>query len=147
MSYLNESEEVTRLRNSFCEMIRHGGCPSMCKMKMWAQLKNAIINEAYAKAGHPTPATALESFGLKTARELIGDLKLIYKRWDFGELTDAAFLSKAHEIERQFEVLTLHGRVSESEEDRFHDEYASSIMAATDVPDLSVKDPTPLTDL
>lgn len=136
MSYLKETEEVTKLRNAFCEMIRHGGCPSMCKMKMWAELKNAVIREAYAKTGHTTPPVALEPFGLKTARELIGDLKSAYKQWDTGVLSNAAFLSTAHKIEQQFEALSLHGRVSDTDGDRFRDEYAASVMAVTDIPEL-----------
>lgn len=135
MSYLKETEEVTKLRNAFCEMIRHGGCPSMCKMKMWAELKNAVIREAYAKAGKTTPPMALEPFGLKSARELIADLKTAYRKWDDGEMCQAEFLVVVHRIEDDFEALALHGRVSDAEEDRFRDEYASSIMAATDIPD------------
>lgn len=61
--YLNESEKVREIRDRFIDMIAHGGCPAMCKIKLWAQLKNAVIREAFAKAGLPTPACALESFG------------------------------------------------------------------------------------
>lgn len=136
MSYLNESAEVTKLRNAFCEMIRHGGCPSMCKMKAWAELKNAVVREAYSKAGVPAPAQALEPFGFRSARELIAELKGAYKKWDNGVITQEQFVSEAHRIEHDFEALAEHGHVADADEERFHDEYTSSMMAATDVPEL-----------
>ena len=51
-------------------------------------------------------------------------------------MCQAEFLVVAHRIEDDFEALALYGRVSDAEEDRFHDEYATSIIAATDIPDL-----------
>lgn len=61
--YLNESERVSAIRNQFIKMVAHGGCPAMCKIKVWAQLKNAIIREAFAKAHMPVPDFVLEHFG------------------------------------------------------------------------------------
>lgn len=63
VQYLHDTEKVLELRNQFIDMIAHGGCPAMCKIKVWAQLKNAIIREAFAKAHLPVPEFVLESFG------------------------------------------------------------------------------------
>lgn len=63
LQYLHDTETVLALRNQFMEMIAQGGSPVMCKIKVWAQLKNAIIREAFAKAHLPIPEFVLESFG------------------------------------------------------------------------------------
>ena len=134
MSYLNETEEVTRLRNSFCEMIRHGGCPSICKMKAWAELKNAVVREAYAKEQKRTPPVALEPFGVKPARTLIVELRAAYRHWDSGEIDDEALITEAHRINAEFNVLIEHGRASEDDQERFLDEYTATIVPVEDVP-------------
>ena len=134
MSYLNETEEVTRLRNSFCEMIRHGGSPSMCRMKAWAELKNAVIREAYAKEHRRTPPVALEPFGVKPARLLIAELRAAYRRWDRGEIDHDTLFNETRRISEDFDVLIEHGRASEEEQERFLDEYAATVVPASDIP-------------
>lgn len=61
--YSHDTEKVLALRNQFVDMIAHGGSPAMCKIKVWAQLKNAIIREAFAKAHMSVPEFVLEPFG------------------------------------------------------------------------------------
>ena len=133
MSYLNESEEVRNLRNAFCEMIEHGGCPAMCKIKQWAALKNAVIFEAFAKAGIPVPAAAVEPFGLRPVRQLIRDIRSAYRDWDEGKIDHTQFRKLANRISLEYGVWDMLDRVSSSDSARFHDEYASAIMAADDL--------------
>ena len=131
-SYLNETEEVRSLRNCFCELIKSGAAPSMCKLKLWAKLKNAVVREAFGKAGKAAPPAALEPFGVPRARELTAAIRRLYRQWDAGKLTDQEFLDKAHAVNADFEVLLEHGKVSDEEMMRYHDEYSSSIEAATE---------------
>ena len=131
-SYLNETEEVRSLRNRFCELIKSGAAPSMCKLKLWAELKNAVVREAYRKAGKAAPPAALEPFGVPRARELTAAIRRLYRQWDAGKLTDQEFLDKAHVVNDDYEVLFAHDKVSDEDEMRYHDEYTSSIMAVTD---------------
>ena len=131
-SYLNEIEEVRSLRNCFCELIKSGAAPSMCKLKLWAELKNAVVREAFRKADKAAPPEALEPFGVPRARELTSAIRRLYRQWDAGKLTDQEFLDKAHAVNADFEVLLEHGKVSDDEMMRYHDEYASSVMAVTD---------------
>lgn len=63
IQYLHDTEKVLALRNQFIDMVSHGGSPAMCKIKIWAQLKNAIIREAFKKAHLPVPEFVLEPFG------------------------------------------------------------------------------------
>ena len=93
-SYLNETEEVRSLRNCFCELIKSGAAPSMCKMKLWAKLKNAVVREAFGKAGKAAPPAALEPFGVPRARELTAAIRRLYRQWDAGKLTDQEFLTR-----------------------------------------------------
>ena len=131
-SYLNEAEEVRNLRNRFCELIKSGAAPAMCKLKLWAELKNAVVREAFRKAGESAPPAALEPLGVPRAHELTAAIRRLYRQWDAGKLTDQVFLDKAHAINADFEVLLEHGKVSDDEMMRYHDEYASSVMAVTD---------------
>ena len=133
MSYLNELDEVTRLRNEFCAMIRHGGCPAMCKIKRWAELKNAVICEAFAKAGMQVPAAVVEPFGLRPVRELIREIRRAYGAWDQGRLSQREFNEQASRISDEFELRERLGYVGDAEGDKFHDEYESSMIAANDV--------------
>lgn len=131
-SYLNETEEVRNLRNRFCELIKSGAAPAMCKLKLWAELKNAVVREAFRKADKAAPPEALEQFGVPRARELTAVIRRLYRQWDAGKLTDQEFLDKAHAVNADFEVLLEHGKVSDDEMMRYHDEYSSSVMAVTD---------------
>lgn len=131
-SYLNETDEVRNLRNRFCELIKSGAAPAMCKLKLWAELKNAVVREAFKKAGESAPPVALEPFGVPRARELTAVIRRLYREWDAGKLTDQEFLDKAHAVNADFEVLLEHGKVSDEEMMRYHDEYSSSVMAVTD---------------
>ena len=132
-SYLNETEEVRSLRNRFCELIKSGAAPSMCKLKLWAELKNAVVREAFGKAGKAAPPAALEPFGVPRARELTAAIRRLYRQWDAGKLTDQEFLDKAHAVNDDYEVLFAHDKVSNEDEMRYHDEYSSSIMVVTDI--------------
>ena len=132
-SYLNETEEVRSLRNRFCELIKSGAAPSMCKLKLWAELKNAVVREAFGKAGKAAPPAALEPFGVPRARELTAAIRRLYRQWDAGKLTDQEFLDKAHAVNDDYEVLFAHDKVSNEDEMRYHDEYSSSTMAVTDI--------------
>ena len=132
-SYLNETEEVRSLRNRFCELIKSGAAPSMCKLKLWAELKNAVVREAFRKAGKAAPPEALEPFGVPRARELTAAIRRLYRQWDAGKLTDQEFLDKAHAVNDDYEVLFAHDKVSNEDEMRYHDEYSSSIMVVTDI--------------
>ena len=131
-SYLNETEEVWSLRNRFCELIKSGAAPSMCKLKLWAKLKNAVVREAFRKTDKAAPPEALEPFGVPRACELTAAIRRLYRQWDAGKLTDQQFLDKAHAVNADFEVLLEHGKVSDDEMMHFHDEYSSSVMAVTD---------------
>ena len=132
-SYLNETNEIRDLRNRFCELIKSGAAPSMCKLKLWAELKNAVVREAFGKAGKAAPPAALEPFGVPRARELTAAIRRLYRQWDAGKLTDKEFLDKAHAVNADFEVLLEHGKVPDEEMMRYHDEYSSSIMVVTDI--------------
>ena len=132
-SYLNETEEVRNLRNRFCELIKSGAAPAMCKLKLWAELKNAVVREAFGKAGKAAPPAALEQFGVPRARELTAAIRRLYRQWDTGKLTDQEFLDKAHAVNDDYEVLFAHDKVSNEDEMRYHDEYSSSTMAVTDI--------------
>ena len=132
-SYLNETEEVRSLRNRFCELIKSGAAPSMCKLKLWAELKNAVVREAFGKAGKAAPPAALEPFGVPRARELTAAIRRLYRQWDAGKLTDQEFLDKAHAVNDDYEVLFAHDKVSNEDEMRYHDEYSSSILAVTEM--------------
>ena len=132
-SYLNETEEVRNQRNRFCEAIRSGAAPAMCKLKLWAELKNAVVREAFRKVGTAAPPEALEQFGIPRARELTAAIRRLYRQWDAGKLTDQEFLDKAHAVNADFEVLLEHGKVSDDEMMHFHDEYSSAIMAVTEM--------------
>ena len=131
-SYLNETEEVRNLRNRFCELIKSGAAPAMCKLKLWAELKNAVVREAFRKADKAAPPEALEPFGVPCARELTAAIRRLYRQWDAGKLTDQEFLDKAHVVNDDYEVLFAHGKVSDEDETRYHAEYSSSVMAVTD---------------
>ena len=133
-SYLNETEEVRSLRNRFCELIKSGAAPSMCKLKLWAELKNAVVREAFRKAGKAAPPEALEPFGVPRARELTAAIRRLYRQWDAGKLTDQEFLDKAHVVNDDYEVLFAHDKVSDEDETRYHDEYSSAIIAGTEMP-------------
>lgn len=133
MAYLNESEEVRNLRNAFCKLIEHGGCPAMCKIKQWAVLKNAVIFEAFAKAGMQVPAAVVEPFGLRPVRELIREIRRAYGAWDQGRLSQREFNEQASRISDEFELRERLGYVGDAEGDKFHDEYESSMIAANDV--------------
>lgn len=132
-SYLNETEEVRSLRNRFCELIKSGAAPAMCKLKLWAELKNAVVREAFRKTDKAAPPEALEPFGVPRARELTAEIRRLYRQWDAGKLTDQQFLDKAHAVNADFEVLLEHGKVSDDEMMHFHDEYSSAIMAVTEM--------------
>ena len=132
-SYLNETEEVRNLRNRFCELIKSGAAPAMCKLKLWAELKNAVVREAFRKADKVAPPEALEPFGVPRVRELAAAIRRLYRQWDAGKLTDQQFLDKAHAVNADFEVLLEHGKVSDDEMMHFHDEYSSAIMAVTEM--------------
>lgn len=132
-SYLNETDEVRAIRNRFCELIRSGAAPAMCKLKLWAELKNAVVREAFGKAGKAVPPESLEPFGVPRARELTAVIRCLYRHWDAGKLTDREFLDKAHAVNADFEVLLAHDKVSDADAMRYTDEYSSSIMAVTDV--------------
>ena len=132
-SYLNETEEVRNLRNRFCELIKSGAAPAMCKLKLWAELKNAVVREAFRKADKAAPPEALEQFGIPRARELTAAIRRLYRQWDAGKLTDQEFLDKAHAVNDDYEVLFAHDKVSNEDETRYHDEYSSSIMAGTEM--------------
>ena len=132
-SYLNETEEVRNQRNRFCEAIRSGAAPAMCKLKHWAELKNAVVREAFRKADKVAPPEALEPFGVPRVRELTAAIRRLYRQWDAGKLTDQQFLDKAHAVNADFEVLLEHGKVSDDEMMHFHDEYSSAIMAVTEM--------------
>ncbi len=131
-SYLNETDEVRNLRNRFCELIKSGASPAMCKLKFWAELKNAVVREAFRKTGESAPPAALEPFGVPRARELTAVIRRLYRQWDAGKLTDQEFLDKAHAVNADFEVLLEYDKVSDEEMMRYHDEYSSSIEAATE---------------
>ena len=131
-SYLNETEEVRNLRNRFCELIKSGAAPAMCKLKLWAELKNAVVREAFRKADKAAPPEALEPFGVPCARELTSAIRRLYRQWDAGKLTDQEFLDKAHVVNDDYEVLFAHDKVSDEDEMRYHDEYTSATMAVTD---------------
>ena len=131
-SYLNETEEVRSLCNRFCELIKSGAAPSMCKLKFWAELKNAVVREAFRKVGKVAPPAALEPFGVPRARELTAAIRRLYRQWDARKLTDQEFLDKAHVVNDDYEVLFAHGKVSDEDETRYHAEYSSSVMAVTD---------------
>lgn len=131
-SYLNETEEVRNLRNRFCELIKSGAAPAMCKLKLWAELKNAIVRESFKKAGESVPPVALEPFGVPRARELTAVIRRLYRQWDAGKLTDQEFLDKAHAVNADFEVLLEHGKASDEEMMRYHDVYSAAIEAATE---------------
>ena len=131
-SYLNETEEVRSLRNRFCELIKSGAAPAMCKLKLWAELKNAVVREAFRKADKAAPPEALEPFGVPCARELTSAIRRLYRQWDAGKLTDQEFLDKAHVVNDDYEVLFAHDKVSDEDEMRYHDEYTSATMAVTD---------------
>ena len=107
-SYLNETEEVRSLRNRFCELIKSGAAPSMCKLKLWAELKNAVVREAFRKVGKAAPPAALEPFGVPRARELTAAIRRLYRQWDAGKLTDQEFLDKAHAVNDDDDVLFAH---------------------------------------
>ena len=132
-SYLNETEEVRSLRNRFCELIKSGAAPAMCKLKLWAELKSAVVREAFRKADKAAPPEALEPFGVPRARELTAAIRRLYRQWDAGKLTDQEFLDKAHAVNDDYEVLFAHDKVSNEDEMRYHDEYSSSTMAVTDI--------------
>lgn len=132
-SYLNETEEVRSLRNRFCELIKSGAAPAMCKLKLWAELKNAVVREAFRKTDKAAPPEALEPFGVPCARELTAAIRRLYRQWDAGKLTGQEFLDKAHAVNADFEVLLEHGKVSDDEMMHFHDEYSSAIMAVTEM--------------
>ena len=136
MSYLNELDEVTCLRNEFCAMIRHGGCPAMCKIKRWAELKNAVICEAFSKAGMQVPAEAIEPFGLMPVRQLIREIRRVYLEWDAGRISQSEFNAQAHRINKVYELWAKLDRLDDDEVMRYHDEYVSSIMAVNDVCEL-----------
>ena len=131
-SYLNETEEVRNLRNRFCELIKGGAAQAMCKLKLWAELKNAVVREGFRKADKAAPPEALEPFGVPRARELTSAIRRLYRQWDAGKLTDQEFLDKAHVVNDDYEVLFAHGKVSDEDETRYHAEYSSSVMAVTD---------------
>ena len=133
MAYLNESEEVRNLRNAFCELIGHGGCPAMCKIKQWAALKNAVIFEAFAKAGIAVPAAAVEPFGLRPVRQLIRDIRNAYRDWDGNRIDHGQFRKLADSISREYGIWEMLDRVSADDRARFTDEYDSSVMAAGDI--------------
>ena len=132
-SYLNETDEVRNLRNRFCELIKSGASPAMCKLKLWAELKNAVVREAFRKAGRAAPPEALEPFGVPRACELTAAIRRLYRQWDAGKLTDQEFLDKTHAVNDDYEVLFAHDKVSDEDETRYHDEYTSSIMAVTEM--------------
>lgn len=124
-SYLNETDEVREIRNRFCELIRSGAAPAMCKLKLWAELKNAVVREAFGKAGKAVPPESLEPFGVPRARELTAVIRRLYRHWDAGKLTDREFLDKAHAVNADFEVLLAHDKVSDADAMRYTDEYSS----------------------
>ena len=132
-SYLNETNEIRDLRNRFCKLIQSGAAPAMCKLKLWAELKNAVVREAFRKAGNAAPPKALEPFGVPRVRELTAAIRRLYRQWDAGNLTDQEFLDKAQAVNDDYEVLLEHGKVSDADLMRYHDEYSSSMMAVTDV--------------
>lgn len=133
MAYLNESDEVRNLRNAFCELIEHGGCPAMCKIKRWAVLKNAVVKEAFAKAGIALPAAAVEPFGLRPVRQLIRDIRLAYRDWDENKIDHKQFRELADSIGWEYGIWEMLDRVSSADRARFTDEYDSSVMAAGDI--------------
>lgn len=133
MAYLNESDEVRNLRNAFCELIEHGGCPAMCKIKRWAVLKNAVVKEAFAKAGIALPAAAVEPFGLRSVRQLIRDIRLAYRDWDENKIDHKQFRELADSIGQEYGIWEMLDRVSSADRARFTDEYDSSVMAAGDI--------------
>lgn len=132
-SYLNETETVRTIRNRFCEMVRTGAAPSMCRLKLWAELKNAVVREAFGKAGQRPPPEALEPFGVPRAHALTAEIRRLYRKWDADELTDEQFLSRAHAVNADFEVLLAHQKVSDEDVTRYHEEYSSSMMAVTEM--------------
>ena len=131
-SYLNETEEVRNQRNRFCEAIRSGAAPAMCKLKLWAELKNAVVREAFRKAGRAAPPEALEPFGVPRARELTAEIRRLYRQWDAGNLTDGQFLARAHAVNDDYEVLFAFGKVADEDETRYHDAYVSSVCAVAE---------------
>ena len=133
MAYLNESEEVRNARNAFCELIEHGGCPAMCKIKQWAALKNAVVFEAFDKAGIPVPAAAVEPFGLRPVRQLIRDIRKAYRDWDANRIEHGEFRRLADGISREYGIWEMLDRVSDADRGRFADEFDSSVMAAGDI--------------
>ena len=136
MAYLNETEEVRNLRNAFCKLIEHGGSPAMCKIKQWAALKNAVIFEAFTKAGIPVPAAAVEPFGLRPVRQLIRDIRSAYRDWDENRIDHGQFRKLADGISREYGIWETLDRVSSADRARFTDEFDSSVMAAGDIIEL-----------
>lgn len=130
-SYLNETEEVRALRNRFCDAVRSGAAPAMSKLKLWAELKNAVVREAFGKAALRPPSEALEPFGVPRANALAAEIRRLYRKWEAGNLTDEQFLDRAHAVEADYEVLVTHGKVSDEDDMRFHDAYSSAIIAVT----------------
>ena len=133
MAYLNENDEVRSLRNAFCELIGHGECPAMCKIKQWAVLKNAVVFEAFEKAGIPVPAAAVEPFGLRPVRQLILDIRTAYRDWDENRIDHGQFRKIADGISREYGIWEMLNRVTSDDRARFEDEFDSSIMAADDL--------------
>ena len=105
----------------------------MCKLKLWAKLKNAVVREAFGKAGKAAPPEALEPFGVPRARELTAAIRRLYRQWDARKLTDQEFLDKVHAVNADFEVLLEYDKVPEEEMIRYHDEYSSSVMVVTEM--------------
>ena len=130
-SYLNETDAVRTIRNRFCELIRGGAAPSMCRIKLWAELKNAVVREAFGKVGLRPPPEVLEPFGVPRARALTAEIRRLYRKWDADLLSDKQFLDHAHAVNADFEVLLAHQKVSDEEAAHYHDEYASSMMSVT----------------
>ena len=95
--------------------------------------EDGVVREAFRKADKVAPPEALEPFGVPRARELTSAIRRLYRQWDAGKLTDQEFLDKAHVVNDDYEVLFAHGKVSDEDEMRYHDEYTSSIMAVTDI--------------
>jgi len=137
MSYLKDSQALRSRRDGFILSMQRGAMPAMCKMKLWAELKNAIIYEAFRQAGLEPVAEAFEPFGFRKPTTVLAELKERYEDWDAGRLPDDGFRVYLDRLRDEFDMLVGLGKVTDAEDDSFEDEYSSSLYAVSDVPDLT----------
>ncbi len=126
MGMLNETNDVRMIRNHFLRIIERGNCQAMCKMKYWAQLKNAIVREAFRFVGQSAPYEALEAFGLAHPHSLVADLKELCECRKTGRISEPEYETFVHALREDMLTLHAHGDIDDATRTTFETIYAAN---------------------